>query len=204
MHRLITFLIIACTAWGTQAQNVSLKDGLYQTFEDFRHARCIPLERIISSSPQDDLQFLNKEMTRKFIKYKDDRDSVREVKSSSMWGYVSNGSLFVNHNSAFNRVPVVGSLAHFTAIVETYQGPANPYHTVGEPMYTREMRQYVLKLADGMILEFTPGNMIHMMQDDPAMLESFSQLKRSQQRKLMFMYLRQYNEAHPWEGQQPQ
>ena len=71
----------------------------------------------------------------------------------NLWGYCSNGTLFIMWNDDFNRIPVIGSICHFIADQTVYhQQYYDPYYSsYYYPMSpqshsTKELRQYITAL----------------------------------------------------------
>ncbi|MCB0397385.1 MAG: hypothetical protein KDD36_12055 [Flavobacteriales bacterium] len=193
-------LLVVLLAGGSSVMGVSLADGLYPTFLSFKEGKPIPVERIISSSPKGDMNFLKLEVERKYIQYRDDQDSVRQIRPSALFCYVSNGTLYLRHNDAFNRVSLPGSISHFTAVYTVYRDPYDPMQRNNPSNYSSTVEQYILDVEDGKIYFFNMTSMEHILKRDDGLYQEFMALKKSKRRKLLFVFLRKYNENHPWTG----
>jgi hypothetical protein len=91
----------------------------------------------------------------------------------------------------------MGSLCHFTALYTTYLsgGPTTPGGTTtGAPV--ESVQQYVLDMQTGKVFDFILPNMEELYKRDEALYKEFMELKKGKRRKMMFFYLRKYNEKH--------
>lgn len=124
-----------------------------------------------------------------------------EVKSREIWGYSSNGSVFVSHGTDFNRINVIGSLSHFVATIPVRVGMNDPFY-YNDPFqsgqqYTYVSSQYVMDFETGKILEFNSENMEALLKRDEPLFKEFTALRKKQKRDMIFVYLRKFNEKYP-------
>jgi hypothetical protein len=174
------------------------KDGLYLSFENFRHNKPILKSAIISDFNHEEIDFLRKVVSTKSISYKDSAGITREISPGRLWGFCENSSVYIRYNGDFNKIVVMGSICHFTAMYTTYlsTGPTTPSGTTtGAPV--ESMQQYVLDMQTGSVLDFILPNMEAIFKRDPELYKEFMALKKGKRKKMMFFYLRKYNEKHP-------
>jgi len=182
------------------------KDGVYLSIMDFKFNNPIPTSKIIFKSNKGDRDYLKLALADPTFIYIDGSGKEKEMKTDSLWGYCSNGTIYINHGTEFNRMVVIGSFCHFVATIATrinndpfssgygYGGFGynNPY-----PRYVYSTQQFILDLEFGKIIDFNVDNMEILLRRDEALHAAFVALKRKQKRDSVFLYLRKYNEKHP-------
>ncbi|MBI4647345.1 MAG: hypothetical protein HY738_12360 [Bacteroidia bacterium] len=184
------------------------KDGIYLNFEQVKNNSPVSLTRIISDLKLDELDYTQIEiggvlLKKENISFVDDLGVSQKVRVSSIWGYCRNGSLYINWNDEFNRIPVFGKVSHFVANVTVYHEPyGNPLYYYNNlydsPMnYSEEMRQYILDFETGKVMEFSIEALEVILMRDSTLYDEFSMLKRKKKKQLLFVYLRKYNERNP-------
>jgi hypothetical protein len=174
------------------------KDGIYLSFESFRYNKPIPKSAIVSTFNREEIDFMRKVVSRKTITYRDSSGMVQEITPGSLWGFCENNSVYIRYNGDFNKIVVMGSIAHFTAMYTTYLsgGPTTPAGaTTGAPV--ESVQQYILDMQTGKVMLYVLANMEELLQRDEALYKEFMALKKGKRKKMMFFYLRKYNEKHP-------
>jgi len=188
-------------------------DGIYLSFEDVKHNNPIIKERIITDINYNDYAFFEKLLDGKeSIIVLDAMGLRKEISVDKIWGFSQNGILFIRWNDAFNRIPVVGSISHFIAdktYIQThssypynnyYYNPYNPYgYGYPQDYQTKqtELRQYLLDMETGKVIDYTDKNIEVILMRDPELYQEFMNLKKKERKKLKFVFLRKYNERHP-------
>lgn len=191
---------------GLNAQNDSLvygpgfgfHEGLYLSFDQFRANRPVPVSRIISEYDSTALDYLRKIVSTKTIRFINDAGAEEEISPGKLWGFSENNSVYIRFNGDFNKVVVIGSLCHFTAMYTTYMstGPT----TMGGPSTgtpVQSLQQYMLDMRTGQVSDFVLPNVETLLQRDPALYKEFMEIKKRKRKKLVFFYLRKYNERNP-------
>lgn len=195
------------------------KDGIFVNFQQVRNNNPIPKMSIQTSLSYTDYQFFEKLLENTVITVFDNYGMPQELEVEKIWGYSQNGTLFINWNDTFNRIPVVGNLSHFVANVTVYHNNyqhynTNPYHMYNyhnSYMYppptstTSELHQYILDFETGNVLEFNQDNLEMLLGRDPELLQQYNSLRKRKKKQLVFLYLRKYNERNPlflpvWDG----
>ena len=185
------------------SRDFEFKEGVYLSIFNFKTNNPIPRSKILFNSNKDDKDFFKYALDKNTFTYIDSAGKQQEIHTDKLWGYSSNGTLYINHGTDFNRVTIIGSLCHFVAVVPTRVGvydPFNPYYQpYGSvpPRYVYVTSQYVLDYDTGAIVEFDVAHMEVLLQRDEALYKEFMALRKKQKRDGVFLYLRKYNEKHP-------
>jgi hypothetical protein len=205
-HKLNLILLVTIFSAGIlQAQNDSVrynsdfrfKDGIYLNYDAFRHNRPVQKSAIVSNYSREEIDFLRKTVSARTITYKDSTGFTHELNPGKIWGFCENNSVYIRYNGDFNKIVVMGSICHFTAMYTTYLsgGPTTPGGaSTGAPV--ESVQQYVLDIETGRVLDFVLPNMEDLFKRDEVLYKEFMELKKSKRRKMMFFYLRKYNEKH--------
>ncbi|MCW3072192.1 MAG: hypothetical protein JWO44_2082 [Bacteroidetes bacterium] len=178
------------------SREYEFREGIFLNVEQFRKNEPVPKSAIISSYPKTQVDFMKQVTDQRYISYKAADGSEQKVETLSLWGYCQNRSLFINFNNELNRVNQIGTLCHFTSIVNTpisYQDPMNTYGI----NTTDEMRQFVFDTQSNKVLDFNVKNMELLLQNDPGLYTEFMKLKKRKKADAIFIFLRRYNENHP-------
>lgn len=191
------------------------KDGIYLSFEDVRHNNPIIKERIITDLNYEDYAFFEKLLDNvESITVLDAMGLRKEIPVKDIWGFSQNGIVYIQWNETFNRIPVFGSISHFIAdktyitnnpnypynYYNNYYNPYNPYYSSAYPgnqSKQTELRQYLLDMETGKVIDYTDKNIELIIMRDTELYQEFMSLKKKQRKKLKFVFLRKYNERHP-------
>lgn len=204
MKTLFILSIFLCGMLHAQKDSVAynsdfrFKDGLYLDFQSFRLNKPIPKSAIVSTFNREEIDFLRKVVSAKTITYKDSAGMAWEIAPGKLWGFCENNSIYIRYNGDFNKIVVMGNICHFTAMYTTYLsgGPTTPAGVnTGAPV--ESVQQYVLDMQTGSVMLYVLANMEALLQRDEALYKEFMALKKGKRKKMMFFYLRKYNEKHP-------
>ena len=208
---IVVFLFLILLSWGDvfaqkkmveYSTDFEFKNGIYLSINEFKNNAPIPISKIIFHSNKDDKDFLKYVMDESGFKYIDSTGKELELKTNSVWGYCSNGAVFINHGTSFNRVGIIGSICHFVGLVKVRIAVSDPFYynqSYGSmpPQYTYVSEQLILDFESGSVLEFNVENMEYLLQRDEEILKEFDALKKKKKRDSIFLYLRKYNEKYP-------
>ncbi len=186
------------------------KDGLYLQFEDFKNNSPVDKNKIIAPDlDRKDYNFVANAVESKKIKIYDALGIEIEIKSKNIWGFCSNGNIYININDDFNRLPYIGSLSHLVAdklvYNQNYNNPYgnsyyynsyNPYNPGNQNSTTVELRQYILDMENGTITDYTLENIEVALMKDPTIYDEFMNLPRKKKKQKMFFYMRKFNERN--------
>ena len=105
----------------------------------------------------------------------------------------------MNFSHAFNRLNVIGTLCHFTATVRTSVGYHDPMnYNYGLHDTYDELRQFIYDTEINRVLDFNVANMEVILKNDDELYKQFMALKKREKSDAIFIYLRKYNEKHPF------
>ncbi len=191
---MITFAQVDSIAY---SRDYEFTEGVFLTIDQFKNNEPIPKSSIISGIPKTELNFLKQVIEQKNIFYTDLNSVEQKIETSSVWGYCQNRSVYINFNKQFNKLNVIGTLCHFTAMVATTVGFHDPMG-YGMNNTVNELRQYVLDTKTNKVFDFTVKNMETLLQRDTDLYNQFMALKKREKPDAIFVYLRKFNEKHPF------
>lgn len=186
-------------------------DGIFLNIDDVKTNNPIIKARIITDLDYNDFSFFEKLLANDFFVVLDGVGLRKEIKSNSIWGFSQNGVLYIYWNDEFSRIPVFGSIGHFIADKtyaqennnrypygnNYYYNPYNPYYPNSNETTKTELRQYLLDMETGKIVDYNYKNLEVILMRDPKLYEEFIKLKKKDRKKLKFLFLRKYNDKHP-------
>jgi hypothetical protein len=191
-----TFIGVAQKDSIPYTKDYEFNEGIYGTIKDFKQNTPINKVAVVTTIPKNQLDFYKQLVESRVIAYKDTTGNEQQIESSTLWGYCQNRSIYINFNSAFQRLNVIGSLCHFTASVKSltsYNDPTN----YGMGNSHTELRQYVLNTETNEIVDFTAQSMELILSKDKLLYDEFMKFKKKDKPKQIFVYLRKYNDRHP-------
>jgi hypothetical protein len=180
------------------SREYQFKEGIYLSYLQFVKNDPIPKDAITNTNrginaPDFYVQLFGKNT----VTYKDNNGAEQKIELKDIWGYCQDQSIFIGTRNA-SRVPVIGSLCHFTR-VEMEEGPM--MNGVAGPIYTpphQEINQYILDTRTGAVRSFTVADFTELLQKyDDVLYKEFSALKKRKKKDMKFLYLRKFNEKHP-------
>ncbi len=178
-------------------------EGIYVTFDQVKNNKPIVKQRIITKVLGTDLEYFTKVLTAEILQYFDDFGIQQTIKTTDIWGYCRKGMVFINWQGEFNRIPVIGDITFFAAIISVsgtrFPDPFDAYPAIGSPDngQQEEIRKFLMDFETGMVLDFSVENVTKMLQKDNELFEEFNALKKRKKRNMLFVYVRRYNERHP-------
>lgn len=181
------------------SRDYEFNEGLYLTINQFKSNDPLSKQAIISSIPKNELDFLKQVTEQKVINYIDANGKEQQIETISLWGYCQNRSVYLNFNNEFNKLNVIGALCHFTAIVKInigYRDPMN--YNYGFSNTADELRQFVLDTKSNKVFDFDVKNMELLLLGDSDLQNQFMALKKRNKANSIFIFLRKYNEKHPF------
>ncbi len=185
-------------------------EGVFLHFQQVKSNRPIPKERIISSSNPDDFNFFEDLLKGKSFTIYDEKGMKQDIEVATIWGYSKMGILYIQYNNEFSRIPVLGSISHFVSNVSyesfrSFDPYYNPYRMYdpyypgirNQPVVTKEMKQFILDWKSGEVYEYNRDNLKILLMQSPELYEEYNELRKRKQKKLLFFYLRRFNESNP-------
>jgi hypothetical protein len=198
-------------------------DGIYLNFDQVKMNNPIPKAKLLTSVDYNNREFFKKIFKMDKIYFYDNIGVRQEVAKNTIWGYARNGVLNIQIQDKFNRITFVGNICHFVADITSYDSRYsnspygyrdpyyspygysnyyNPYNSYYSPyrqsnMARTELKQYIIDFESGKVLEFKVDNTELLLMKDDKLYEDYVQLSRKKKKKLMFVYIRKYNEKNP-------
>jgi hypothetical protein len=180
------------------------RDGIFLSFDDFKFNNPVPITHIISNHDirlPDYMELVTDEPS---IRFFDNLGEERTVSSDRIWGYAHNGKAFIGHGDGFFRMPLMGTITHFTAIITTYRmmsdpmmmthpGMMMPYHEVP----VQEMRQFLLDMRSGKVFPYSVEVAIDLMASDPELSDELRKMNKRKRQQNVMMSIRRFNERYP-------
>lgn len=180
------------------SKDLKLTDGIYMTYFDFRSNSGITKEQLVSTINKEQLDFVGKIIDQQKFSYKSN-NGILSAESNTVWGFVQNGTLYINFKEDFYRVPVFGSICYLVANVTAMNaGFYDPMFGSGSTTNrTKEVREFLINFYDGIVIEFTLQKVEELLSRDKSLYAEYMNLSRRKQRDQIYRYLRKYNESHP-------
>jgi len=181
----------------------NFNDGIFLTFSDFRNNKALPFSQTNLPSPReiDPEQAL---IEAGKIDYFDQFGNRKTISIENLWGYAYQDRIYIYYLGGFHIIPYIGSISHFIAQVIIQQNHMHdpfyaPYYRYnGSSSYTStENIQLLLVLRDGKIYRFSHETVGELIKADSSLYQEFMDLRKRKKKKLMFYYIRQYNEKNP-------
>ncbi len=159
------------------------KDGIFLNFQQVKDNNPVPKSQILTTIDYNAFDFYNKLFQNKYITIYDNLGIQKKINTSRIWGFSNRGVLFINLNDEFNRIPVFGSISHFTAnkTIQEY----DPYRYNNSYYYYNDsysektvLMQYLLDFETGKIYDFNVKSVEAVISKDPELYEEFSKLSK--------------------------
>ena len=184
------------------------KEGVYLNFTQVQTDNPVPKSKILTTIDFNDKDFFTKVMAENTISFYNNLGEKIDIEVKNVWGYSKNGAIYVNLNSSFQRITIIGRICHFVANITTYD---NVYY---DPYYYRyynsyyytprshstssnELRQFILDFDSGKLMEYTVANLEILLMRDPELFDEFNNLRNKKKKQLKFVYIRKFNERNP-------
>ena len=204
MKRGLIHLLLGVIPFGALSQTDvvinELNDGLYVTVEDLQYNDPIPPTYLINNLDIRERDYLQKVVELDSIRFYSRESDEMIIASTDLWGYCRNGIPYVWFDEQFARVQVVGSICHFTTIVEEVSYVSDPFDRMGMPtkMVTKEIKENIIDLSTGTISRFTDDAFLPILQRDGGLYSEYAGLKKKEMEQKRFFFLKKYNERNPF------
>ncbi len=181
-------------------------EGLYVSHWNLATNNPIRKQSIVTKLNKNSFDFFKNLLNQNTIRYIDEFGIVNTIKTEDLWGFCKQGAIYINLGDDFNRITIIGNICHFVArfTYETslYPDPYNGYYNYGyyntsATTNQTEIRQYLLHFNSGKVEEYNKENVLKIIKQDTTLYNEYTTLRRKKQKKLLFFYLRKYNERHP-------
>lgn len=180
------------------SRDYEFTEGVFLNVNHFKKNHPILKSSVISDIPKNQLDFMKQLVEQKNIVFSDSKGIEQNIETLTIWGYCQNRSVYINFNKQFNKLIVIGTLCHFTALVATSVGFRDPMgYGSGLNSTVDELRQYVFDTQTNKVLDFNVKNMEILLKNDTVLYDQFMVLKKREKPDVIFVYLRKFNEKHP-------
>jgi len=210
LNVLFIFILSANTLFSQEIDTLSIKikytpafkfeDGIFLNFDRVLHNKPVSKSQIITSLSLQSPVFFEEILKENDIKFIDKAGNTTKINISEIWGYSNKGVLFINYTGSFNRIPGIASLTHFSSYVTVSDIEYEPYGYSGmqmTPATRTELRQYLLNFETGEIFDYQVSEVEILLMKDTELYAEFSNLSKRNKRKLMYLYVRKFNDKHP-------
>lgn len=181
-------------------KNFKFNTGLYVTFEQVKNNNPVPLSNIIIPIDKNSPDFFDQLFNTKIINIVNPYGQQLQIDTKKIWGYSKNGKPYIYINSKATLIPIIGTISHFISTYVVYDYPNNydPFsYYSSQPTQRTESKQYILYFPTGQVLDFNYLNIDPIFSSDPDFYNEWNDLSKRKKKKLIFVYLRKFNEKHP-------
>ena len=197
------------------------RDGIYLNFEMVKQNSPIPKAKLLTSVDYNDREFFTQLFKGDKIYFYDNMGLRQELDKNNIWGFARNGVLYRKVQDNYYRITYFGSIVHYVADVTTYDpgnyysgypyGYYSPYSYSYNPYYyspysygspssgsTRtNLYQFIIDFETGDEREYNLQSLEAILIRDPELYSEFESMRGKNKKKMMFVFLRRYNEKHP-------
>ena len=180
-------------------RNFDFKNGIFLNFDQVKNNKPILLSNIITPLQKSSADFYEKLFAYNVIVFIDNFGLKKQFDTDNIWGYAKNGKLFINWEQDQTMIPIVGTISHFIAShIEYDYNSYDPYSYYNTTTSKRVVtKQYVLFFPTGQVFEFNYKNLDYIFSLDQDFYLEWSNLSKRKKKKLMFVYLRKFNQKYP-------
>lgn len=177
--------------------NARMEDGIFLSYQDFRHNQRVSPEAIVSKEDKSQQEFITRVLYQQKVSIV--RNGVtEEFETKKIWGYFQNNTFYINYQGDFYRVPVFGSICYLVANVTVvnpgFYDPRFGYMGGGT---SKELRQFTMDMYEGIPTEWRLEKVEAMLARDSLLFAEFKNLNRRKQKEEVYRYIRKYNDLHP-------
>lgn len=214
--RLLGFIFLAIPTLSLTAQkdqkigneflSFRFNNGIYATIDMVRNNRPIPPNWIDTDMNASNPKFYEEITKADQIYFYDDNGVKKFISTKDIWGYSSNGILFVNIGVKFHEIKYIGGISFFKASESTTNPPVPkkktginlPDYEYDNTLLTVNGKEYLIDLVDNHYWEFDVGGLEHLLERDPQLSFEFKELKKRKKKQMRYVFLIRYNEKHPF------
>lgn len=175
------------------------KEGIYVTFDDFKHQNPVSRHAIIALEDKNDPDFLLKVLSYDRFSYFDSTGQKHTLPSGEIWGMVRRNALYIFYGYALSKVHFNGRWGYFTSYKRTLQPGMNvmpgSYYAVQVPFTAGKRAQtMIVDLKNGKISPFKRKDLMEVLNSDSLLKNEYESLTRRKQKQLKYLYLRKLND----------
>jgi len=187
--------------------NYKFKDGIYLQFSQFLSNKPLLKEHLIPYD-KNDIFFLRNSLKKDTLSFIGSNAIIQKVPIKEIWGFAENNYCYIFYNGQFNRILTIGTIGFFVANITVTRTYFNDYSMMGynDPFYypignqtveNKELRRYLIDFTNGQVFPLDYRYFEQIISVDEKIFNEYSSLRKGKKRKLLFIYLRRFNEQHP-------
>ncbi len=210
LKHIIFFLIFSFAQGQTKVPyttDYKFKDGIYLQFFQFLSNRPLPKEQLIPYD-KNDIFFLRNSLKKDTLFFMDTNAIIQKIPTKEIWGFAENNYIYIFYNEQLNRILTLGTIGFFVANITVKRTYFNDYSTMGyyDPFYypggnqtveSKELQRYLVDFTNGQVFPLDYRYFQQLISVDEKIFNEYSNLRKGKKRKLLFIYLRRFNEQHP-------
>lgn len=180
-------------------RNFDFKKGIFLNFDQVKNNNPIHISNIITPLEKNAFDFYEELLSFDILVFIDNFGIKKQYDTHNVWGYSKKGKLYIYWNQNHVMIPIVGTISHFIAShVEYDMNSYDPYSYYNSTTSKRVVtKQYVLFFPTGQVFEFNSNNLDYIFSLDQDIYNEWSDLSRRKKKKLMFVFLRKFNQKYP-------
>ncbi|MCD6367107.1 MAG: hypothetical protein J7L46_06175 [Bacteroidales bacterium] len=183
------------------------KDGIYLQFSQFLSNKPLLKEHLIPYD-KNDVFFLRNSLKKDTLSFINDNAIIQKIATKEIWGFAENNYCYIFYNGQFNRILTIGTIGFFVANITVSRTYFNDYSMMSynDPFYyhggnqtveNKELRRYLIDFTNGQVFPLDYRYFEQIISVDEKIFNEYSNLRKGKKRKLLFIYLRRFNEQHP-------
>lgn len=183
------------------------KDGIYLQFSQFLSNNPLPKEKLLSYN-KNDIFFLRNSLKKDTLYFFGKTATIQKILTKEVWGFAENNYCYIYYNGQFNRILTIGTIGFFVSMVTVKRTYFNDYSMMNydDPFYypggnqtveSNEIRQYLIDFTTGQVFPMNYRYFEQLISVDEKFFNEYSNLRKRKKRKMLFIYLRRFNELHP-------
>jgi hypothetical protein len=179
-----------------------LYEGLYLTYQDFRHNWPISKEKINTPINKEQLEFYTKLIDEPEINYVERNGQPDRIKPEKVWGYCQNNIIYINLGKSFHRISSFGAISYFVATVDVNRFMPNTGMYINSlpvsgSTNVKELRDFLMDFYTGIVYPSSTEQLLEMLKSDPVLYKEYEALSHKKKKEMALKYVRLYNEKHP-------
>ncbi len=184
------------------------KDGIYLQFSQFLSNQPLPKEQLLQFD-KNDIFFLRNTLKKDTISFIGQNTVIQKIPTKEIWGFAENNYCYIFYSGQFNRILTIGTIGFFVANITVKRTYSNDYSMMryNDPFYypgggnqtveSKELQRYLIDFTNGQIFPLDYRYFEQLISVDEKFFDEYSNLRKGKKRKLLFIYLRRFNEKHP-------
>ena len=180
-------------------RNYTFKDGVFLTFDDVLNNSPVPKSNILTDLDKNSADFYKLLMQENVVTIIQSKGQLKSYETSLFWGFAKKGKLYIYWEQNATLIPIVGSISHFIGVHEILDYPYShdPFGYYSEPNRRYETVQYIVDFSNGLVYEFNIHNIDPIFSKDEELYLEWIDLRKRKKKKLIFVYMRTFNENNP-------